>query len=483
MPTFRIVAAVSYFLLNLHSLAWAESPALCDPSRDSARGWMQNTPGYRLFRDQVLPRCKNNTWYTHNESPTAFVFVHGLGSESIASWLDENSDSYWPDLIRTDPRYENPSIFLAGYPTAITGTDPYSIRHAANSVFDALNTPTVDGKASILSSKKNIIFVCHSMGGVVVRHMLSRTWNTDVFKDRVLGLVLVASPSLGSKVASAGNAFLPLFGRNLSVAAAQLRWHTDFLSELHDDFLYLRNRSVLPHLKGIELYEAQFILTGGPRVVVERDSAVRYFEPSPISGSDHWTIAKPNKNGEESANTKLVAFYTSQIKPEVIALSKIQKPKRVVLMDSYARIYDRANALPGEMNSHVIKRDLSSLSAEFFIEPVHDNWNDAKRIIDHHADLVIIHYSSLDSNTNRNVNALQNFLNDLLRNSPTTKVIVYSRGAWTNFDEHVRSLVDRAYRERVMGLHVAGRGRRAASFANEVTASNLRAAVTASVGP
>lgn len=481
MWALRTVTAL-YVLLNLHSLAWGQSAALCDPSRDPSSGWVQDTRGYRLFPNQALPKCKNNIWFTHNESPTAFVFVHGLGSENTTTWLDEKSNSYWPDLVRKDDRYESPSIFLAGYPSAITGKDPYSIRHAANSVFDALNTQTADGNPSILSSKKNIVFVCHSLGGVVVRHMLSRTWNADAFKDRVLGLVLVASPSLGSKWANAGKVFLPLFGKDLSVAGTQLKWHTDFLSELHDDFLYLRNRSVLPHLKGIELYEAQFILTGGPRVVVEKDSAVRYFEPEPISGSDHWTIAKPNKDAEASANTKLLSFYVSQLKPEIDAVSKVIKPKRVVLMDSYAHIYDRANARPGEMNSHVIKQDLASLNAEFIIEPVHDNWNDSKRIVDHQADLAIIHHSSLDSNKIRNVNALQNFLNDLLRNSPKTNVIVYGRGEWKDFDQHVRSLVDQTYRNRVRGFHVAKRGSRAASFTDEVTASNLRDAVRASIG-
>jgi pimeloyl-ACP methyl ester carboxylesterase len=470
--------AAALFLICIHSSAWGQQPGppLCDPGPADTRNGRTVTRGYRVFPDQLLPRCNNNVWYSYTNSPTVFVFIHGLGSDSSGSWLNETTREFWPELVRSDDLYERPSIFLAGYPTAITGNDPYSIRDAAKSLFDTLNTPT-PGRPSILASKKNIVFVAHSMGGVVVRHMLSRAWHIDAFKDRVIGLALVASPSLGSKLATFGDKilpFIPLFG--LSDGAKQLQWQSEFLVGLHEDFQSVLTRSVYPHLKGIEFYEAGFIMTGGREVVVEKSSAARYFDSYLISGSNHWSIAKPSaQSSTPSANTTLITFYQTHLKPEIDALASVPKSRKIVLMDSYAHIYDRAHARPGEMNSHIIRQDLASLDASFAIEPVHDNWNSYQNVIEHKPDLVVIHYSSLGSSTSD----LPNFLNYLLSRLPAAQVLVYSRSKWTNFEDHVRSLVDRRYSHRVFGYHVARSGVAPISFADSRVAGELRSKVQA----
>ena len=67
----------------------------------------------------------NNFWYVYNNSDTVVVFVHGIFSNSRTCWLHTRGGLtvFWPDLIRADHRFEAPSIYLAGYYTAIDAGD------------------------------------------------------------------------------------------------------------------------------------------------------------------------------------------------------------------------------------------------------------------------------------------------------------------------------------------------------------------------
>src|SRR5215510_2543535 len=140
----------------------------------------------------------NNFWYLHNESPTVIVFVHGIFSESRGCWLFQDTQTgervFWPDLIREDKRLDSPSIYLAGYPTKIFEGD-YPISQCAREVLERLKMVDLNGNPPAIA-KQNIVFVCHSTGGIVVRYLLER--NEELFRNKGVGVALIASPSLGS---------------------------------------------------------------------------------------------------------------------------------------------------------------------------------------------------------------------------------------------------------------------------------------------
>ena len=79
----------------------------------------------------------NNFWYVRNDSRTAIVFVHGIFSDSRGCWLSSESGSdeatFWPDLIRADPRIGKPAIYLAGFHTSLEAGD-FSIAQCAREV-------------------------------------------------------------------------------------------------------------------------------------------------------------------------------------------------------------------------------------------------------------------------------------------------------------------------------------------------------------
>jgi len=81
---------------------------------------------------------KNKGWFHYTEADTALVFVHGVLSDNTSAWLCEGKspgkDCYWPDLIRKDKRFNDISIFFAGYHTGIDSLQ-YGIRNCADELF------------------------------------------------------------------------------------------------------------------------------------------------------------------------------------------------------------------------------------------------------------------------------------------------------------------------------------------------------------
>lgn len=288
---------------------------------------------------QALLACELNSlpnrdgrsqWYCSNSSSTVIVFVHGLNSNSADVWLyasEAASDDrvYWPELARDDPILAasddanvSPSILLASFHTG-PGSRSFSIADAQKQIFDALFS-SIDGQLPAVE-KKTIILVGHSLGGVLLRDVLSR--NADRLLGKRLGLLLVASPSKGSTFANiAGYAQWAVDNtmvRELEKGSAYLdEVHTRFATTIADEgaLRFLVGRELYEHLGMLEARarcasntlsltgvacaakrRIANLVDGGP--VVARDSAVVYWPETArlVPQSDHSTIAHPTDVG------------------------------------------------------------------------------------------------------------------------------------------------------------------------------------------
>lgn len=255
-----------------------------------------------------LPRSgENHLWYVSNDTDTAIIFVHGIFSSSRSAWLNENG-AYWPRIVAEDPLLGRPSIYLGGFHTALD-SGPYSIRDAANELYRRL---TVD---DVLSRRK-LLFIAHSMGGIVVRHLLVR--KREELADKTVGLMLMASPSVGSRDATRLRWLSELAANQMG---SELAWDHPFLEELDREFKDLVYRQRIPCMRGIEAVEHHLVgsvLWGLLRreVLVEMSSAGRYFgDPQRLPGTDHFTIVKPDSK-HHPAHALLQGFYrTDFVRP------------------------------------------------------------------------------------------------------------------------------------------------------------------------
>jgi hypothetical protein len=254
------------------------------------------------------PKDTNNLWYLRNDSSTAVVFVHGILSDSRSCWLSKatRSETYWPQLIADDERLQNPSIFLGGFYTAVDA-GKFDIADCAKELFGGLTTLDRQRRSPPIE-KRRLIFICHSTGGIIARYMLLN--NADRFRDKGIGLVLIASPSFGSRLADQLGGLADFYDNQLG---RHLRWGNDLLKDLDDRFKEFIDRKTIRNLVGIEAYENHFIIhrkwLPGKLFVVERESAGRYFPSRMLPNTDHFSIVKPTSLDHPS-HKLLVEFWS-----------------------------------------------------------------------------------------------------------------------------------------------------------------------------
>jgi hypothetical protein len=275
--------------------------------------------------DQLPEPGVNNFWYYCSNSDLVLVFVHGVLSDSRTCWLrqDKTPPIYWPRLLRTDKRLPPMGVYMGGYYTDVDA-GPYEVRNCAQELFDALSRPDDQGRAPVMS-KSNIVFVCHSTGGIVARYMLHK--ERDKFERKRVGLVLIASPSYGSKWADRLGLIAQFYKNSLGI---QLRWGNWSLRELDDNFKNLVHRKQIPELLGVEAYENHFIVhrrfLPDRYIVVGKESAGRYFdEPILLRNTNHFTSVKPDSL-RHPAHELLVDFMLAHFSARALATRSSPPP-------------------------------------------------------------------------------------------------------------------------------------------------------------
>jgi hypothetical protein len=273
------------------------------------------------------PPGENNFWYKDRQTDQAIVFVHGVLSDSRDCWYREPSNHgpavYWPDLLSSDHRVADYSIYLGGYHTNAKAPE-FEVRDCAEELYTALKRrPEVEGARSVMD-RKTIIFVCHSMGGIVVRYMLSYRFADEPpklkFNKKRIGLVLFASPSSGSPWANRLDLLLDYFKHQQGVELKWGSWKLKDFKTWDDRFRRIVRENRIPKLLGSEAYEHKF---GKWLASVERNPGGAFFKRSVIlPDTDHFNCVKPEDRRCRSYAV-LVDFCDSLSRDETVELRPI----------------------------------------------------------------------------------------------------------------------------------------------------------------
>lgn len=116
------------------------------------------------------------------------VFVHGLHG-SRDSWRASNG-AYWPDMIRSDPRFAYSDVEVAEYPTPASNGRISSVQ-LAEVLWAHL-------KQDHVWEHREVVFIAHSLGGILVEEMLLRH---PADTARVKFIVSYGTPHEGSPIA------------------------------------------------------------------------------------------------------------------------------------------------------------------------------------------------------------------------------------------------------------------------------------------
>jgi pimeloyl-ACP methyl ester carboxylesterase len=145
---------------------------------------------FLLFQaDSSFPQAAIQQNQTQAASrPRVIVFVHGLHG-SRESWRAANG-AYWPDMVRTDPRFAYSDVEVAEYPTPASNGRMSSVQLA-----EILWTRL---KQDHVWEHREVVFIAHSLGGILVEEMLLRH---PADAARVRFIVSYGTPHEGSPIA------------------------------------------------------------------------------------------------------------------------------------------------------------------------------------------------------------------------------------------------------------------------------------------
>lgn len=195
------------------------------------------------------------------------VFVHGIGGRPFKTWSSDPDDqaTLWPQWLNEE--VAGAQVWCAEYPAEVSLWIGRSLGllHGAISLLDRLTQKLGD---------RPIVFVCHSMGGLIVKQILraaSDLTATDEFRQlgsRVVGIVFLGTPHTGSDLANTAVSIGGLLGvARVTEALEDLQKQNSYLSDLNDWFRAAANARKL----GVRVYAEGAPIKG--RMVVEFASA------------------------------------------------------------------------------------------------------------------------------------------------------------------------------------------------------------------
>jgi len=219
------------------------------------------------------------------------VFLHGLKGDALFTWFNQRSGLFAPTLLAQNLS-SKARILSLGYPTRL-GAEGQGHEDIAREIAKEL----AFGSAPI--GERPCIFVCHSLGGLVLKRALlfckghaeagySRVW------EAARGVLFIASPHKGARLATFARILRPFFGKDVRQLALDSFWGD--LQELHSDFLTAAEAKI-PSLKTYAFAETLKLRILGPIgvQVVSRDSATLGMEAkSDLLQGDHFQICKPD---------------------------------------------------------------------------------------------------------------------------------------------------------------------------------------------
>jgi pimeloyl-ACP methyl ester carboxylesterase len=223
---------------------------------------------------------------------SVIVFVHGVLGNALTTWSD--GTHYWPTMLKTDSTFDGQNIYVYDYPSPALGGS-LSVDQLADNMRLALSTDGVFKHSSI-------IFVSHSMGGLITRAFILKYRAAVASKIRFL--YFFATPTTGSPYAKLAvfASKNPQFGQLYPMDAAD-----SYVSTVQSDWL-----AADLQLKSYCAYETRPLY--GQFLIVEQQSATNLCTQhlDPID-ANHLTIVKPSSSSSDSYRALKEATQETQI--------------------------------------------------------------------------------------------------------------------------------------------------------------------------
>jgi len=245
------------------------------------------------------------------------VFVHGLNGGSQSTWSKDNRAShFWPkEWLPLDDAFHDVRTHTFGYPSGLGRESVLNVRDFAESLLAA-----VKDSPSMNKQPARLIFVAHSMGGLVTKLAYVLGQNDPAFKsvvERVYSIFFLATPHHGATIAQTlitlidALAFVPGGGPRPFVN--DLLPLSPILQTINEEF-----PRVCGDLQLLSFFETRPMMVGArKRLIVEKNSAVMNLanERRTLLDADHRSAAmyaSPDESAYLAVRNALATVVSAQ---------------------------------------------------------------------------------------------------------------------------------------------------------------------------
>jgi pimeloyl-ACP methyl ester carboxylesterase len=246
--------------------------------------WLACLPCGLMF---ALPPPAGSSAQSHYERPSTkggpynkrvVVFVHGIFGDADGTWRYSPA-VYWPRLLLADEAFRDSDVYVASYSSPYFGNTMN-----VDEVVTNLNNRLVQD--DVFSKHREVVFVCHSLGGLIVQRLLL------TFRDyahQVPFIYFFSTPETGAQIANLASVFSsdPLL-RGLIPGDGN-----DYLQNLENEW-----KAAQFHIYRFCAYEKKKYKGV---LVVDRLSGTRNCDDPPLAiNEDHVSIVKPDSVDHDS---------------------------------------------------------------------------------------------------------------------------------------------------------------------------------------
>jgi hypothetical protein len=214
-----------------------------------------------------VERFEITTVYTHPDAQADIILVHGLNGHPKKTWASKDG-KFWPvDFLPESLANQHSNILVYGYNADVYST---SNDHGASNDFifqhaQTLVTSLTTHRKNASSTRAPIIWVAHSLGGILVKSALLysdrvRTAHHEELRSiyvSTYGIIFLGTPHTGSNLASWGRVLQAMsdavmakrFFQTEPVLLRTLKRDSEKLQEINNSFLniYPRFRVHMAH--------------------------------------------------------------------------------------------------------------------------------------------------------------------------------------------------------------------------------------------
>ncbi|KAL9009873.1 MAG: hypothetical protein Q9173_005138 [Seirophora scorigena] len=228
------------------------------------------------------------------------ILVHGLGGTSQKTW-SKNKDAqyFWPQKwLPSEPGFERARVLSFGYNAHFASSGRENILNIADFAKDLLfgmKYSLDQASRELAVGEAPIIFVAHSMGGLVVKKAFILGQNDNQYQQMMASataILFLSTPHRGTNLAELLNRILAvsLFNHSAKSYIAELKQNSPALQDINEQF-----RNIASRLQIFSFFETHQTAVGPKKMMVlEKDSSILGYpdEVSKPLDADHHDVCK-----------------------------------------------------------------------------------------------------------------------------------------------------------------------------------------------